>query len=97
MRVFYVVPRPQTDALLPLKIAPSPDAVARVFVGRVEVLSPWTRQTIQDAADNRDLATLKKFGRFLEPFTDQMKMRNGFMQQAQAEISRTANTAACIR
>jgi hypothetical protein len=97
MRVFYVVPRPQTDALLPLKIAPAPEAVARVFVGRVEVLSPWTRQTIQSAADSRDLAALKKFGRFLEPFTSQMKMRNSFMQQAQAEISRTANSGACIQ
>jgi hypothetical protein len=97
MRVFYVVPRPQTDSLLPLKIAPVPDSVARVFVGRVEVLSPWTRQTIQSAADNRDVAELKKFGRFLEPFTGQMKMRNSFMQQAEADISRTSNTGACIQ
>jgi len=97
MRVFYVVPRPQTDSLLPLKIAPVPDAVARVFVGRVEVLSPWTRQTIQNAADNRDFAALRKFGRFLEPFTNQMKLRNSFMQQAEAEISRGASGASCIQ
>jgi hypothetical protein len=97
MRVFYVMPRPQTDSLLPLKIAPLPDAVARVFVGRVEVLSPWTRQTIQNAAENRDVAALRKFGRFLEPFAAQMKARSPFMQQAQAEISRTASGAACIQ
>ena len=97
MRVFYVVPRPQTDALLPLKIAPMPDSTARVFVGRVEVLSPWTRQTIQDAVQNRDLGTLKKFGRFLEPFAAQMHDRSSFLRDAQLEISKVANTGSCIR
>jgi hypothetical protein len=97
MRVFYVVPRPQTDSLLPLKIAPVPDAVARVFVGRVEVLSPWTRQTIEKAADNRDFEALKKFGRFLEPFAEQMHDRSSFMRDAEAKIAQTASGAACIR
>jgi hypothetical protein len=97
MRVFYVVPRPQTDALLPLKIMPAPDAIARVFVGRVEVLSPWTRQTIQDAVETRDVGTLKKFGRFLDPFAAQMHDRSSLMRQAQLEISKTANTGSCIR
>jgi hypothetical protein len=72
-RVFYIYPRAGVDAVLPLKITPAPDAIERVFVGRVEVLSPWTRQTIQAAADSQDLATLKKFGRFLEPFVTQMR------------------------
>jgi hypothetical protein len=97
MRVFYIVPRKQADALLPLKITPAPDAIARVFVGRVEVLSPWTRQTIKDAAANHDVAPLKKFGRFLEPFVAQMHAQSSFMQQAEAEISRTASGAACIK
>jgi hypothetical protein len=97
MRVFYVVPRPQTDALLRLKITPAPDSTARVFVGRVEVLSPWTRQTIQDAVENRDLETLKKFRRFLEPFAAQMHDRSSFLREAQLEIAKAANTGSCIR
>jgi hypothetical protein len=97
MRVFYVVPRPQTDALLPLKITPDPDSIARVFVGRVEVLSPWTRVTIQDAVEHRDLATLQKFGRFLEPFAAQMHDRSGFMRDAAAKIAQTASGEACIK
>ena len=97
MRVFYVVPRPQTDALLPLKVTPAPDTVVRVFVGRVEVLSPWTRQTIQDAVENRDLATLKKFGRFLEPFTEQMHDRSSFLRDAEAKIAQTASGSRCIQ
>ena len=96
MRVFYVVPRPQADALLPLRITPAPEAVARVFVGRVEVLSPWTRQTIQDATDHRDIAALTKFGRFLSPFVAQMHAQGSFLRQAEAEISKNAN-GACIQ
>jgi len=97
MRVFYVVPRPQTDALLPLRVTPAPESVARVFVGRVEVLSPWTRQTIRDAVNQQDVAPLKKFGRFLEPFADQMRDRSNFMRQAQTEIAHIASGGACIK
>jgi hypothetical protein len=97
MRVFYVVPRPQTDALLPLRVTPAPESVARVFVGRVEVLSPWTRQTIQEAVNQQDVAPLKKFGRFLEPFAAQMRDRSSFMRQAQTEIAHIANGGACIQ
>jgi hypothetical protein len=39
-RVLYIVPRPVTDALLPLHISPAPDAVTRVLVGRIDVLTP---------------------------------------------------------
>jgi hypothetical protein len=95
-RVFYIYPRAGVDVVLPLKITPAPDAVERVFVGRVEVLSPWTRETIQTAADAQDFATLQKFGRFLEPFAVQMNAKSSFMQQAQAEISRAASGKACV-
>jgi hypothetical protein len=96
-RVFYIYPRAQVDAVLPLKIQPAPAELARVFVGRVEVLSPWTRQTIQNAADRRDTATLKRFGRFLEPFAAQMKAQTSFMKQTQVEIAEGASRAACVQ
>ena len=95
-RVFYIYPRAGVDAVLPLKITPAPEAVERVFVGRVEVLSPWTRQTIQTAADAQDFATLKKFGRFLEPFATQMHAKSSFMQQAENEIRQAASGEACV-
>lgn len=73
-RVFYLMPRAQVDAVLPLKIDPTPANVARVFVGRVEVLSPWTERQIVDANQRQDVVTLKKFDRFLEPFAAQMRL-----------------------
>jgi hypothetical protein len=72
-RVLYVYPRNQVDTLLPLSIDPKPAATDRVFVGRVEVLAPWTQQTIRSAIGTNDVATLAKFGRFLNPFLDQIR------------------------
>lgn len=39
-RVFYLVPRAQTDELLPLTVSPAPAAVVRTMVGRLELISP---------------------------------------------------------
>jgi hypothetical protein len=40
LRVFWIVPRNVTDQILPMTLAPSPDELQRVLVGRSEVLSP---------------------------------------------------------
>ena len=40
LRIFWVVPSEMVDELLPLQINPTPDETKRVFVGRVEVLTP---------------------------------------------------------
>ncbi len=40
LRVFYLLPRTKLDALLPMTIKPTPEQLSRVFVGRVEMLSP---------------------------------------------------------
>ncbi|MFN0169981.1 MAG: hypothetical protein ACKV22_26455 [Bryobacteraceae bacterium] len=77
MRVFYIVPRAQVDNLLPLAVTPAPTATARVFVGRVEVLSPWVRETIQGATTRGDVPLLMKFGRFLIPFAAQIDRSTG--------------------
>jgi hypothetical protein len=111
-RVLYVYPRNQVDTLLPLSIDPKPTATDRVFVGRVEVLSPWTHQTIRAAISTGDVATLTKFGRFLDPFLQQMRrtipdaaesMRtNAFLLQARQEIQKSSlatsgwNSGSCI-
>jgi hypothetical protein len=86
-RVFYIVPRHTVDALLPLTIAPAPTDIQRVFVGRLEVLSPRTKETIQHALRAGDADTLTTFGRFLEPFIAQIQR-----QDRTFELSPTAKT-----
>ena len=72
MRVFYLVPRKTVDTVLPLKITPDPAAIERVFVGRVELLSPRMQQTIETALAAGDIKTLARCGRFLRPFCDRI-------------------------
>lgn len=67
-RLFYIVPRAMVDSVLPLKLDPPPAEVARVFVGRIEILSPWMRTGIEHALAAEDISTLQKYGRFLQPF-----------------------------
>ena len=76
-RVVWIVPRPVTDALLPLSIDPQPDEVVRVLVGRLEIITPETRDEVEaavrdrfsadGAAAARATARLERLGRFLEP------------------------------
>ena len=40
LRVFWIVPRKFTDKILPLKLSPTPRKLARVIVGRTEVMTP---------------------------------------------------------
>lgn len=75
MRVFYVVPRGFVDSVLPLTVAPAPETVARVFVGRVEVLPPALAKTLETALADGDTLTLGKYGRFLQPFEAILKQR----------------------
>lgn len=72
LRVLYVLPRASVDAILPLVVTPAPQSTARVFVGRMEVLSDATLSEISRAVDRRDQITLARYGRFLEPAMDQI-------------------------
>lgn len=72
MRLLYLVPRARVDQLLPLQIDPPPQAVERVFVGRIELISPAIRETIGTAVAARDGATLRRYGRFLNAFASEI-------------------------
>ncbi len=47
LRVFWIVPRAFTDAVLPLTITPRPERLERVLVGRTEVLTPQFEAELQ--------------------------------------------------
>lgn len=69
-RIFYIVPQHTVDSILPLEVAPQPLAVARAFVGRMEVLTPTTQEEVRQAIVTNDRTTLATYGRFLEPVVD---------------------------
>lgn len=67
-RVLYLVPRPFTDRILPLRLNPAPAKLERVFVGRAELLTRDIEQkasslaadffAVPDAATARQLRAL---------------------------------------
>ncbi len=66
-RLLYIVPNSFVDGVLPLTISPVPAQTVRVFVGRLELVTPATEKAVERALNTGDSATLKMFGRFLEP------------------------------
>jgi hypothetical protein len=69
-RVFYVLPSSAVNTILPLSVTPAPAQVARVFVGRMEVLNAQTAQAVTAAVRRNDSAVLGRYARFLGPITD---------------------------
>jgi len=69
-RLIYIVPGGFVDNILPVAIDPTPAKIVRVFVGRLEIVTPATVRAVQTAVASNDEATLKKYGRFLEPILE---------------------------
>ena len=69
-RLFYIVPRSFVDSVLPLSIHPAPTQLTRVFVGRIELVTPATENAVETALLARDHETLQKYDRFLAPIVD---------------------------
>ncbi len=77
LRVFYTLPRSETDAILPLEIDPAPAETVRVLVGRIEIVTPEREREILEAvvrlgSDESGVretagAALRRHGRFAEP------------------------------
>jgi len=102
-RLFYVLPQEAVDALLPLRIDPKPARVTRVFVGRVEIVTPEIETEVAQAIRTSDRTVLRKYGRFLEPISrvvearlaatnDQRKIDEAVRTIA---LQQTAQAAAC--
>ena len=79
-RLIYLVPRSFVDKVLPLSINPAPEHLERVFVGRLEIVTPQTARTVETAFAANDESTLNKYKRFVEPILQIARERH-----AQAE------------
>lgn len=75
-RLIYLVPEKFVNEILPLSIHPAPAQIARVFVGRLELVTPATEKAVEAAFASRDNATLEKYGRFLEPILQTMMAKD---------------------
>ena len=66
-RLIHVAPRGFIDKVLPLTISPALGQITRVFVGRLEIVTPATARAVETAVASNDEVTLNRYGRFLEP------------------------------
>jgi hypothetical protein len=71
-RLLYIVPRQFVDSVLPLSINPAPAQIVRVFVGRLELVTPATQRAVEQALAAHDETTLTRYGRFLVPILENM-------------------------
>jgi hypothetical protein len=78
-RLLYTVPRRVTDAILPLKVTPTPDETVRVLVGRIDVLTPEQEAKLAammplagtaGAITRQEASEARALGRFLRPALD---------------------------
>jgi hypothetical protein len=51
LRILYVLPRAETDAILPIRISPEPQELVRTLVGRVEVMTKLEENSLLSWAD----------------------------------------------
>ena len=71
-RVFYAVPSQTVDAILPLQISPTPAAIVRSFVGRMEVITPESIAAVERALSTNDTRLLESYGRWLSPIGERV-------------------------
>jgi len=69
-RLLYIVSPVDVNGILPLKLSPRPSAITRVFVGRMELVTPATIRDVKTAAASGDRAVLAKYARFLQPIAE---------------------------
>ena len=83
VRLFYILPRPLTDAVLPLSIDPQPADLVRVLMARTEIITPEVEQAIAlQVAKLTDpslevrqgaLKAIQAYGRFAEPVLQRIR------------------------
>jgi hypothetical protein len=66
-RLIYILPSSAVDAILPLHVEPTPSQTVRVFVGRIELVTPETKRAVESAIAKSDWPAVDRYSRFLDP------------------------------
>ncbi|HKP95669.1 MAG TPA: hypothetical protein VJ385_07920 [Fibrobacteria bacterium] len=70
LKAFWIVPRAQVDRILPLEIAPMPDKLVRVIVGRSEILTREFEQELYRARDRDSVEAKYKADKYYLAYRD---------------------------
>jgi hypothetical protein len=94
-RLFYIVPKSVVDSALPLDIQPVPHQITRVFVARMEIITPAIQEDVKRANEKNDRVALEKYGRFLEPIARRLAVKSPLVDSVYSKF--VAQAAACDR
>jgi hypothetical protein len=75
-RLIYIAPAAAVDAVLPLAIEPAPSQTVRVFVGRIELVTPETQHSMESAIAKSDWPAVDRYSRFLDPILQRIYSGN---------------------
>jgi hypothetical protein len=65
-RLIYILSSHAVDGIVPLHVDPAPAETARVFVGRIELVTPEMENAVEQAIVKRDRPAMQRYGRFLD-------------------------------
>jgi hypothetical protein len=98
-RLIYIVPSQAVDKFLPLQIDPAPSQTARVFVGRIELITPEVKRSVENAMARGDWEAIEHYGRFVDSILNRIASENSAMtdhvDQVRAKIWNSINAGAC--
>ncbi len=98
-RLIYILPSRAVDAFLPLHVNPAPSQIARVFVGRIELITPEIMRSVEHAMASGDLPAIQLHGRFTDAILDRIVAENPAMAnqiaQVRQKIWNSINAGAC--
>jgi hypothetical protein len=96
-RLIYIVPAPAIDAILPLQVEPAPVQTVRVFVGRIELITPETKQSVESALARSDWPAVDRYNRFLDPIFKRIYAANASKASEVQQLFRDyqRSSAAC--
>jgi hypothetical protein len=89
-RLLYIVPKSAVDSILPLDINPKPAEIARVFVGRLELVTPELLNAVNGIVERQDRASFERYGRFFGPIFDRLLAESAHDDRVTLERQRQA-------
>ena len=98
-RLIYIVPSRAIDAVLPLEVEPVPSQMARVFVGRIELVTPESQRAVEEAMAKGDWSSIDRYRRFLDPILKRISagspMKAGQVEQFRRSMQESYGVRKC--
>jgi hypothetical protein len=95
-RLIYILPTPAVDRILPLQIDPAPAQTVRVFVGRIELVTPEMQRSVESAIARADWAAIGRYNqRFLDPILNRIYPGNPDQARRIEEFVRGSQSESC--